>query len=195
MNKAGSIGVGAMFATLLAGCAVVPPNGPSLVSLPGTGKTYEQFRIDDNDCRITASGASGGPGAAQAATNSAVGSAAVGTVLGAAAGALIGSAGGQVGGGAAVGAGLGLLAGSAVGSGGAQASSYDLQRQYDVTYAQCMSARGNQVPALNRVAPDYPAYPEYGPGAVIVTPGYGYYRPYYDRPYYGRPYYYRHYGY
>lgn len=192
MTKAGSIGVIALAATGLAGCAVVPPSAPSLVSLPGAGKTYEQFQLDDLSCRGAAGQATGGPGPSQAAANNAVGSAAVGTAIGAAAGALIGSASGNVGAGAAIGAGAGLLTGSAVGANGAQYSAYGLQRQYDITYAQCMSAKGNQVPPPAAIAPDYPPYgyygPGYGPGAVIVTPGFEFGPGYYRRPYYYRRY-------
>src|SRR5678816_4196235 len=44
-------------------------------------------------------------------------------------------------------AGTGLLFGSVAGADYAGYSSYQLQRQYDVSYGQCMYARGNRVPA------------------------------------------------
>ena len=47
---------------------------------------------------------------------------------------------------AAWGAGTGLLFGSAGSSNASGYSSYQLQRQYDVAYMQCMYSRGNQVP-------------------------------------------------
>ncbi len=34
----------------LAGCVSVP-TGPSVMVLPGTGKTFEQFQVDDGACR------------------------------------------------------------------------------------------------------------------------------------------------
>src|SRR5260370_37814014 len=90
------------------------PTAPSVMALPGTGKTFDQFRIDDGSCRQFASEQVGGVSANQAATTSAVGSAAVGTALGAAAGAAFN--GGR---GAAVGAGAGLPAGRRLRAGGA----------------------------------------------------------------------------
>jgi hypothetical protein len=150
----------------LGACAVPPPTAPSIAAMPGNGKSFEAFQGDDNVCRLAASQQSGGPAAAQAGTNAAVGSAVLGTALGAGAGALIGSTAGAVGAGAAIGAGTGLLAGSAVGASGAQYSAASLQRRYDVTYAQCMFAKGNTVQQ-----PYTPVYGGYG----------GYYGP---RPYY-----------
>ncbi|MCA8066149.1 YMGG-like glycine zipper-containing protein [Burkholderia sp. AU38729] len=127
-------------AGLLGACAYMP-TGPSVMALPGTGKSFDQFRADDANCRQYAFEQSGGVSAGQASTASAVGSAAVGTALGAAAGAAFNG-----GTGAAVGAGAGLLAGSVVGAGAAQGSAYDIQRRYDYGYLQCMYATGNRVP-------------------------------------------------
>jgi hypothetical protein len=168
------------------GCTVVPPSGPSVAVMPGQGKAYDQFQIDDALCRQTAYQAGGGGQAAQAATNNAVGSAAVGTVVGAAAGALIGAASGNAGAGAAIGAGAGLLTGGAVGANNAQYSSAGMQQQYDVTYMQCMASKGNQVPQIV-TAPAYPypaPYPYYGGPAVYASPFYYGPRYYYPRPYY-----------
>ena len=135
------------FLTLVAllGCATIP-NGPSVMSLPGTGKSFDQFRIDDAVCRQFAYEQVGGVTGQQASQNSAVSSAVVGTALGAAAGAAIGSASGQMGAGAAIGAGSGLILGSAAGSGYAARSSYNVQRRYDNAYLQCMYAKGNRIP-------------------------------------------------
>ena len=129
----------------LGACAVAPPQGPSVVAMPGQGKTYSAFQQDDAYCRQAASASVGGLDANQAAAQSAVGSAAVGTVLGAAAGALIGAAAGNPGAGAAIGAGAGLITGSAAGSANAQISGSQVQYRYDNTYAQCMFAQGNTV--------------------------------------------------
>ncbi|WP_246171424.1 YMGG-like glycine zipper-containing protein [Pandoraea eparura] len=127
-------------AATLAGCAVVP-TGPSLMALPGTGKSFDQFRRDDFNCRQYASGQNGGLDTATAANNSAIGSAVLGTAIGAAAGAAFGGSSG-----AAIGAGAGLLTGSAVGMGNAQSSAYVTQSRYDQAYVQCMYASGNRVP-------------------------------------------------
>jgi hypothetical protein len=137
-------------AGLLSACAVTP-TGPSVMALPGTGKTFDQFRVDDANCRQFAFQQVGGVTANQAATGAGVGSAVVGTALGAAAGAAFG--GGQ---GAAIGAGAGLLAGSAVGMGNAQGSAWDVQRRYDYAYLQCMYATGNRIPAPGNMTMSQP---------------------------------------
>nr|WP_323120602.1 hypothetical protein [Burkholderia alba] len=143
------IGRAAVLASLglLGACAVVP-TGPSVMALPGTGKSFDQFRVDDGNCRQYAFDQIGGVSANQASTASALGSAAVGTALGAAAGAAFN--GGR---GAAVGAGAGLLAGSVLGLGASQGSSYEVQRRYDYAYTQCMYAAGDRVPVPGRVRP------------------------------------------
>jgi len=137
-------------AALLSACAVVP-TGPSVMALPGTGKTFDQFRSDDATCRSFAFNQVGGQSANDAATGTALGSAAIGTALGAAAGAAFG--GGR---GAAVGAGAGLLAGSTVGMSNAQGSSYDAQRRFDYAYLQCMYAQGNRIPMQGRMVMSQP---------------------------------------
>src|ERR1700693_1519482 len=77
----------------LGACATVP-TGPSVMVLPGGGKSFEQFQADDALCRPWAYPQAGTtPG--QAATESGVTSAVVGTVLGAAVGAAIGAAAGN----------------------------------------------------------------------------------------------------
>lgn len=139
----------AALAAVLAGCTVMP-SGPSVLALPGTGKSFDQFRGDDASCRQYALAQVGGVSAGQAATTSAVGSAALGTAVGAAAGAAFG--GGR---GAAIGAGAGLLGGGAVGAGTAQASGYGIQRRYDYAYIQCMYAAGERVPVPAGMARSY----------------------------------------
>lgn len=125
---------------LAGGCAYVP-TGPSMLVLPGTGKTFDQFRGDDYVCRQFAAAQTGGQSPSEAATLSGATSAAVGTALGAAAGAALG--GGR---GAAIGAGTGLAGGSLIGAGAAQSAGYDAQDRYDVGYIQCMYAKGHKVP-------------------------------------------------
>jgi hypothetical protein len=134
----------------LGACATVP-TGPSVMVLPGGGKSFEQFQADDAICRQWAYQQTGTtPG--QAANESGVTSAVVGTVLGAAAGAAIGAAAGNPAMGAAAGAGTGLLFGSAAGASSAQYSGYQAQRRYDLAYQQCMYAKGNQIPGVVRGA-------------------------------------------
>ncbi|HKW79510.1 MAG TPA: YMGG-like glycine zipper-containing protein [Casimicrobiaceae bacterium] len=133
-----------MAAALVLGACVTVPTAPSVVALPGTHKTFEQFQADQFACQQYAQQVIGVP--ADQAANNAVGSAVAGTAIGAAAGAIIGSASGNAGPGAAIGAGTGLLVGSAAGSNYYGASYYGLQRRYDGAYLQCMYAKGNQIP-------------------------------------------------
>lgn len=128
----------------LAGCATVP-NGPVVTVLPGYQKSFDQFRADEGDCRQYAQMVLG-PNANQPANDAAAANAVGAAALGAAVGAILGSVTGHAGNGAAIGAGFGLLSGSATGSNTSGYSTYQLQRQYDAAYMQCMYARGNQVP-------------------------------------------------
>ncbi|MGE5170092.1 MAG: glycine zipper family protein [Rudaea sp.] len=130
-------------ALLLAAC-VTMPTAPMVTVLPGSTKGFDQFRIDDDYCRGYAYSVVVGP--SQAATNTAAANAAAATAIGAAAGAIIGSVSGDAGAGAAIGAGSGLLFGTASGADALGYSSWQLQRQYDGAYVQCMYARGNRVP-------------------------------------------------
>jgi Glycine-zipper domain len=132
------------------GCASLP-NGPSVMVLPGTGLSFEQFRNDDAICQQYAFFQVGGTTANQAAMNSGVTSAIVGTALGAAAGAAIGG-----GSGAAIGAGSGLVGGSIVGTGAASSSMYADQQRYDTAYIQCMYAKGHQVPVSGQFSGEIP---------------------------------------
>lgn len=151
-------------ALALGACAVPRPTVPTVLATPPQGKDLAKFQQEDYSCRQYAFNNTGDP--SQAATNAGLGSAAVGTALGAAAGALVGAAAGNPGAGAAVGAGVGLATGAAVGVDQARAAGYSAQQIYDMAYAQCMSAAGNQIQ---------------GP----VAPAYGYAAPY---PYYAAPY-------
>ena len=129
---------------LVGGCAMTP-TGPSVLVLPGTGKTYEQFRSDDYYCRQIALMQIGGVTPQMSAAQSGLTSAALGTAVGAASGAAIG--GGQ---GAAVGAGGGLAGGSMVGAGMAESAGSDTQQRYDYGYIQCMYAKGHRVPVWGK---------------------------------------------
>ena len=131
-----------LIALLMLGACMTVPAGPSVTTLPGTGRSFDQFRADDAECRQFASAQVGGTTPNQAAADSGVASAVVGAVVGAAAGAALG--GGSHG--AAVGAGTGLLVGSLAGTGAAGASAHSVQRRYDASYVQCMYAKGHKVP-------------------------------------------------
>ena len=156
MNRSTTLLPLAMVA-LLGGC-VTMPSGPSVMVLPGTSKSFDQFRVDEGVCRQYAGETVGMTNAGQAAADSATASAVAGTVIGAAAGAAIGAASGQAGPGAAIGAGTGLLFGSVAGSNAAGASYYAVQRRYDAAYMQCMYARGNRVPVRANYRAPYPGY-------------------------------------
>jgi len=158
----------------LAGCVSVP-NGPSVMVLPGDGRSFDQFRYDEGDCRNYAQSQIGGATAEQAAADSAVKSAVIGTAIGALAGAAIGNSSRST----AAGAGAGLIVGSAAGSGAASQSAYGLQRRYDMAYQQCMYSKGHRVAGAAR------AYP---PAASYAPPPYGYAPPPGPPPgYYGPP--------
>lgn len=146
-------------AALLGGCATFP-NGPSVMSLPGSGASFEQFRADDFDCQSYARSASQGS-AQQAAGNSGINSAAAGTAVGAATGALLGAAGGNPAAGAAIGAGSGLIIGSAAGSDAYAVGGMATQDRYDNAYVQCMYAKGHQVPVSTSVAANLQPAPNY----------------------------------
>jgi uncharacterized protein YcfJ len=158
---------------LLAGCAVRPPTGPTVLAVPPEGKALSQFQQEEASCRNYAFNQIGVT-PTQAGNRSLAGSAVTGTALGTAAGALLGAAGGSAGTGAALGAGTGLLAGSAVGASNAQTSSHGLQARYDMAYTQCLASTGNKVQTAAAYASPYGYY--YG--------GYPYHSPYYGG-YYG----------
>ena len=145
----------ALLLALLGGCASMP-TGPSLPAMPGTGRSFGDFRVDDAQCRQYALQQVGGTAKQCRRAQRRV----VGTAVGAAVGAAIG--GHQ---GAGVGAGAGLLVGSVAGAEANRSSSYGSQRQYDDTYNQCMYAKGHKVPvsaAYARSLAQSPAQPAQG---------------------------------
>jgi len=150
---------------LALGACAVTPQAPTVIAMPGQGKSFTDFQQEDAFCRQAAFASIGGVSANQAATQSAVGSAAVGTLTGAALGAAIGGAAGNAGLGAAAGAGAGLLTGSSVGAANAQVAGSDAQFRYDMTYAQCMFSYGNTV---SQPQPAFAAAPGYWGGPVVV---------------------------
>jgi hypothetical protein len=151
-----ALAAAAAAALTIGGCATVP-GGPTVAALPGQYKPFEQFRLDDADCRQYAS--SQVSGNTQSANEAAAGTAVLSSALGAASGAIIGSATGQAGPAAAVGAGIGLLFGSIAGGNQAYASTYGLQqrlrrRLWAVHVRQGKPDSG--APARSRRLPDVP---------------------------------------
>lgn len=141
--------------TLLLGACASIPSGPGVLVLPGTGKSFDQFRADDADCRQYANYQLNGNSPNQIAGDSVAKSAALGTAVGAVAGAAIG---GQSG--AGVGAGTGLAVGALAGTGAGNASAYGVQQRYDYAFMQCMYAKGHKIPVSGRfegVRPSAPA--------------------------------------
>ncbi|HYA12239.1 MAG TPA: glycine zipper family protein [Thermodesulfovibrionales bacterium] len=152
------------------GCATIP-SGPSVMSLPGPGKTLEQFQADDAICRQWAAQQIGLSPQETVNQNTATG-AAVGTAIGAGLGAAIGAASGHAGSGAAIGAGTGLLVGTTSGANAGQFYGREAQRRYDIAYMQCMYAKGNDIPGFvtrprrsQRIVPPPPP-----PGSDYSTP-------------------------
>jgi len=144
---------------LLTGCATIP-GGPSVMVLPGAGKSFEQFQAEDFVCRQWAAQQIGiTPGQVSAG--------------GTAAGAAIGAAAGSPATGAAVGAGVGLLGGMSAGADRGEGSSEAVQARYDMTYMQCMYAKGNQIPVARGSEPAYAPPPPLPPPppAAPLPPG------------------------
>lgn len=106
-----------MFILSAIGCASIP-NEPSVMALPGTGLSFEQFRKDDTICRQYAFFQVGGTTANRAAMISEVPSTGAGTAQGA--------AGGE--------------------QGAASNSMSATQQHFDTAYIQCMYVKGHQVP-------------------------------------------------
>ena len=149
---------------LLTACASLP-NSPSVMVLPGTGLSFDQFRNDDAQCRQYAYLQISGSNSNQLPNNNAVGGAVVGTAVGAVTGAAIGG-----GTGAAIGAGSGLVAGGALGASSVDYGSYYAdQQRYDTAFIQCMYSKGHQVPVMGQFtgATSQPYIPSQAPASPI----------------------------
>jgi len=126
----------------LSACATAPMS-PSLVTLPGTGRSFDQFRADDYNCRLYGEvqiGLRTAQSAAAAAMTVGVNPGAPGAMTSAA---FIG--GGQ---GGAIGQAVtppGVIPSSNLPAG----TSYAAQQRYDNAYIQCMYASGNRVPVYD----------------------------------------------
>ena len=148
-RAAGHVIVSAGLLAMLAGCASTPM-GPTIPVMPGAGKSFDAFQADQANCKYFAQNQV--QGQAEAANNRAVGGTILTTVVGAGLGAAIGGAAGNAGAGAAIGAGAGAAGGAAYGASATSGAQYSIQQQYDNAFAQCMYAKGNQVPGF---APAY----------------------------------------
>jgi hypothetical protein len=158
---------------VVSGC-VYMPTGPSVMVLPGSGKSFEQFQVDDAVCRQWAGGQAG-MSTQQTVEQNVAASSVTGTLIGAGLGAAVGAAFGDPGIGAGIGAASGLLVGSSEGARAGQTYGWEAQRRYDIAYQQCMYAKGNQIPGVaqrtrtirsmpppqgyNQVPPDYSPTP------------------------------------
>ncbi len=155
---------------VLAGCVALP-TGPTVMALPGDGKTFDQFLQDDGVCRQWAGQRIGLPSQEVAGQNTATGAVA-GTAVGAGLGAALGAVSGNAGAGAAIGAVSGLLIGTSAGANADQANGWQAQRRYDMAYEQCMYAKGNQIPGVERSPRRIYRVPPPPPGYYSVPPDY-----------------------
>lgn len=154
------------FKLLAVACAVVlgacasEPVGPTIQVYPAPNKPFEVFQNEQVACKQYASQQIAGE--VDNANSRGVGEAVITTALGAGLGAAVG--GGR---GAAIGAGAGAVVGSDVGAGSSSRKQYQIQHQYNMAYAQCMYAKGDQVVG----------YRPYTPPPVYAAPPPGYYPP------------------
>jgi outer membrane lipoprotein SlyB len=169
MKRLNSRIAGVFAAVMTLGACAQVPWAPTVPVAPGPNKTFDAFGADQAVCQQYAA-AQTAPAAA-AANNQAVGGAILSAALGAGLGAAIG--GGR---GAAIGAASGAALGTVTGASGTSYAQLSVQQQYDIMYAQCMAAHGNQVPGFSQPpgTPFYSAPPPYGPpiypGAPVPPP-------------------------
>jgi len=146
-------------AALASACATEPV-GPTVQVYPAANKPFEVFQGDQATCKQYASQQIAGQ--VDQANENGVGAAVLGTALGAGLGAAVG--GGR---GAGIGAASGAIVGGDVGAGSSGSAQYRIQHQYNLAYAQCMYAKGDQVVG----------YRPYTPPPVYAAPPPGYYPP------------------
>lgn len=142
-------------AMALGGC-VTPPMGPTIGAMPGSDKSFDAFQRDQYECENYAYDQVAGD--AERANRRAFGTAVIGTALGAAIGAATG--GGRS---TATGAAIGGTVGTIEGANQSERAQYGLQRRYNIAYAQCMSAKGNQVRGYGGPPAGYGPPPGYPP--------------------------------
>ena len=155
------LGIGGCAPTILA---------PTVPVIPGPNKPFESFAADQQTCQAYANSQTAP--LAQQANTQALGSTLLTTALGAGLGAAVG--GGR---GAAIGAASGAVLGGGLGANRSAYAGMGIQQQFDLYYAQCMSARGNSVPGFTPPrgygggAAGYGAQGyEYAPGARVPPP-------------------------
>jgi hypothetical protein len=127
---------------LLEGC-VTQPYGPTVPVMPPKGKSFSDFQREDAECQDYAH--SQVAGQAQAANNRAVRDTVIGAALGTAVGAAF-----DHGNGAGPGAATGAVVGAGFAANDSAYSQVSLQGHFNLAYAQCMSAKGNDVAAPPR---------------------------------------------
>jgi hypothetical protein len=149
---------------ILAGCAQTPL-GPTVMVMPGPGKSFDAFQTDQVSCKAYA--ADQVKGQADQANQQAVGAAVLTTVLGAGLGAAAGGFGGVAGQGAGLGAASGSLAGAAIGAQSSSMAQMGIQQQYDNAFSQCMYSKNDNVPGF---APRLAEAPSPGPVAAGPSP-------------------------
>jgi hypothetical protein len=159
VRKGWGIGLGGML--LLAACAQTPQN-PQVAVAPSQTKSFDQFQADQAYCKGYAQQQVAGQ--AEEANHRAIGAAAVGTLAGAGLGLIGGSFAGRAGMGAGIGAATGAALGAGTGAVMSNNQNATIQQQYDNAFAQCMYARGNDVPgfpphaqAASTLSPNDPA--------------------------------------
>ncbi len=152
----GQLFLSAGLVAMLAGCASTPL-GPTVQTMPGSGKTFAAFQDDNTVCKGFASDQV--KGEADAANQRTAGAVALGTLLGAGLGAAIGGVTGDAGAGAAIGAASGATSGTAIGASNNSNDQAMIQQQYDNAYSQCMYAKGEQVPGFVPIAAAAPPPP------------------------------------
>ncbi len=151
---------------LVQGCATMP-QGPTVQVLPGRGKSFEAFQVDNAVC--TQYAASAVQGQAERANGQAVGGAVLGTLLGAGLGAAVG--GGR---GAGIGAASGAVVGTGFGASGSANQQGGIQGQYNNAYVACQASKGNQVPQPAVIVQQAPVLVQPAPYVVQPAPYYAY---------------------
>lgn len=141
-----SLAVVAMVSLSLIGGCVTAPLGPTVQVMPAPGKPLELYQQEVQECKKWAFDQMGGQAAVDNANQKAVATGVLGTLLGTAAGAVVGAGVGNAGAGAGIGAGAGMVGGAGAGGASSANSNLTLQQLYNNAFAQCMYAKGNQVP-------------------------------------------------
>lgn len=125
---------------LLSGCATLP-DGPSIRALPGTGKTFEEFRSADDACRQNSFERVQGLGADLGVTETDQKRAGGETAVHAAIGEPMRAEDTET----------ESRTGSATRPDTRDVSGRDLQHQYDSAYVKCMYLKGHRVPVSGQV--------------------------------------------